>query len=109
MTDTFRVRVRLKSFKKITPIEGGRYKRSWPVRAELLSAAEEAGFEMEFLAGFALVCWDDEGVTFTAYENAKHSPVRGREVPKLAKNEIRAAIDAIVETAAGNESDDNEG
>lgn len=103
--DEFKVRLRVKSFKTI---EGGRYLRANAARAGLLDAAEDCAFEQPFIAGFAVVTWDDRGHVLTAVHNESHSLMTDADIADFARRQIDYHVSEFGVDETDDEENENE-
>lgn len=104
----FKVRLRLKHYNKLVPIEGGRVLRSQEIRDAFLRDARETVNQFDTMAGCAFVCWNDEGETLASVSNADFSPYEERDIPHVVKSEVTRALDEPEDTDATDDETDGE-
>jgi hypothetical protein len=104
----FRTRLRLKHFNKLVPIEGGRVLRSQELRDDFLYNVQASIDAFDTLAGFAFVCWNDEGETLSQATQAHFSPYQERDIPRVVRHEIARAL-AGGEPTGGDEYETDDG
>lgn len=79
-------------------IEGGRAIAARNVQAAFAVDTDQVSSELQSMAGFWLVAWDDEGFMMSAYHCGHRNPFSPAMLPELIRG--RAAADIISGDAA---------